>query len=196
MFINKRERYTHNYGSFPGTMGADKDPLDVFVGPNKNSRRAYVVDKMDWHDPSKFDEHKVYLNFGTKRDVLRSAKHHHITIGKIRQISLGDLKQQVRSGSLKLAARGFPVGSVPWHFHSRQHGELKSCTGPRTFRGEKQEPYEVTKQDGKLLINKEKAVGHGIKRKPTLFKFTKRVGDKWDLASGVKQAASQPEVEQ
>lgn len=54
---------SHDYGDICGTVGADSDPVDVFLGdPNCDNELAYVVNQ---NDPATgaFDEHKVMLGF-------------------------------------------------------------------------------------------------------------------------------------
>lgn len=53
----------HNtYGYIRGTLGRDKDHVDVFLGDNLNSDKVFVVDQRNIKDGS-FDEHKVMLGF-------------------------------------------------------------------------------------------------------------------------------------
>jgi len=51
-----------DYGYFRGTVGKDKDHIDVFIGENPESDKIYVVDQLD-PQTGKFDEHKVMLGF-------------------------------------------------------------------------------------------------------------------------------------
>lgn len=51
-----------HYGYIKGTVGADKDHVDVFVGPHPERTSVYVVDQVH-PDTRKFDEHKVMLGF-------------------------------------------------------------------------------------------------------------------------------------
>lgn len=52
----------NTYGYIRGTMGRDKDHIDVFLGDNLNSDKVFVVDQRNVKDGS-FDEHKVMLGF-------------------------------------------------------------------------------------------------------------------------------------
>ncbi|KKN65717.1 hypothetical protein LCGC14_0478560 [marine sediment metagenome] len=93
--------------------------------------------------------------------------------------------RQTRRAGMKMA--GYPVGSIPWHFYNKEHRKLRPCTGPRTFKGTPQPKYKITEvEKGQHLINQPRAVGHGRKRKPVMFEFQKKVGDKWLLESGKK----------
>ena len=52
----------HHYGYIRGTVGADKDHIDTFIGPNHASDKVFMVDQVQ-PDSGKFDEHKVMLGF-------------------------------------------------------------------------------------------------------------------------------------
>ena len=54
----------HHYGYVKGSKGADKDHVDVFIGPNPDSSKVFVVDQID-PETGKFDEHKAMLGFDT-----------------------------------------------------------------------------------------------------------------------------------
>jgi hypothetical protein len=55
-----------DYGEIEGTRGADGSPVDAYVGPHPESRRAFV----DQYDPQgNFDEHKVVLAACTAKDA-------------------------------------------------------------------------------------------------------------------------------
>jgi hypothetical protein len=58
----------HHYGYIKGTVGKDKDHVDVFVGPHPESQRAYVVDQVN-PKTGKLDEHKILLGFSTPQEA-------------------------------------------------------------------------------------------------------------------------------
>ena len=58
-------RMRHHYGDFVGTIGADKDKLDVFIGAHPESDKVFVVDQSN--KDGSFDESKVM--FGTKSEA-------------------------------------------------------------------------------------------------------------------------------
>lgn len=71
----------------------------------------------------------------------------------------------------------------PWDFfHNYEHNPRgrNHCRGPLS------NPYIITHEDGKDKISLEYARGHGRAKKMQWFKFTKRLGDGYDLSSGVK----------
>lgn len=61
---------TAHYGYILGTRGADKDHLDVFIGPDPTSTAVYIVNQLDPTNGS-FDEHKVVLGCGSERQARR-----------------------------------------------------------------------------------------------------------------------------
>jgi hypothetical protein len=54
----------HHYGYIKGTVGADGDHIDTFVGPHPNSDKVFVVDQVNPRTGA-FDEHKVMLGFNS-----------------------------------------------------------------------------------------------------------------------------------
>ncbi len=61
----------HNtYGYIRGTMGRDKDHIDVFLGDNLESQKVFVVDQKN-RDGS-FDEHKVMLGFDSLEEARKA----------------------------------------------------------------------------------------------------------------------------
>lgn len=63
-------RMAAHYGEFAGTVGADGDPVDVFIGHFPESTAVWIINQ-GWPDGG-FDEHKVMLAFATE-DQARNA---------------------------------------------------------------------------------------------------------------------------
>ena len=62
-----------HYGYIKGTIGADKDHLDVFVGPNPESSTAWVINQVVADSsPAKFDEHKVMIGFDSADEAKKA----------------------------------------------------------------------------------------------------------------------------
>jgi hypothetical protein len=61
----------HHYGDIKGTVGADGDSIDTFVGEAVNSKKVFVVDQNDVVTGD-FDEHKVMLGFITKEQARKA----------------------------------------------------------------------------------------------------------------------------
>lgn len=60
--------YEFVYGEIDGTIGADGDAVDVYVGANHNASLVFVVHQI--HINGRYDEDKVFLGF----DSMRAAK--------------------------------------------------------------------------------------------------------------------------
>lgn len=58
----------HHYGYIKGTIGADKDHIDTFVGKNHASNAVFIVDQVH-PDTGTFDEHKVMLGFNSLEEA-------------------------------------------------------------------------------------------------------------------------------
>lgn len=61
-----RSQLPHHYGYIKRTTGADGDHVDVFVGPHLKSPHVFVIDQHNVHGGRDFDEHKVFIGFGSK----------------------------------------------------------------------------------------------------------------------------------
>lgn len=58
-----------HYGYLKRSEGADKDHVDVYIGSAPNAPKVFVVDQKD-ADTGKFDEHKAFVGFGSKAQVV------------------------------------------------------------------------------------------------------------------------------
>lgn len=59
-----------HYGYIKGTEGKDKDHIDVFVGPDTDSEKVFVVNQQKLEGG--FDEHKVMLCFNDRKDAVKT----------------------------------------------------------------------------------------------------------------------------
>ncbi|MES3674452.1 DEAD/DEAH box helicase family protein [Halomonas elongata] len=93
----------HHYGDIKGTVGADGDNLDVFVGDRPENGKAFVIDQVN--DDGSFDEHKVMLGF----DSVEEAREGYLAnyeegwqgLGEISEVSTQDLKSWMRDGDTR-----------------------------------------------------------------------------------------------
>ncbi len=61
-----------DYGYIKGTVGADKDHVDVFIGPDRDSEFVVVINQV--HPTSqRLDEHKCILGCKTEDEARRDA---------------------------------------------------------------------------------------------------------------------------
>ena len=88
------------YGYIRGTMGADKDHLDAFVGPDPNSQRVYIV-KQVRPDTGKFDEDKVMFGFNDRVAARKGYLRHYDSpkyFGSIKEMSMEEFKRLAIEG--------------------------------------------------------------------------------------------------
>jgi hypothetical protein len=64
-------KMNYDYGYIRGTVGKDKDHLDVYLGPNPESETVYVIHQ---NDPvtGKYDEDKVMLGFDSAAEAKKA----------------------------------------------------------------------------------------------------------------------------
>src|SRR5215831_17202439 len=109
-------RMKAHYGYFERTEGKDGDEVDCYIGPNPESKRAFIIDQ-DNAETGKFDEHKVMLGFsgpGAARrcyiagfDDGKGAKR----LGRMTEVSIDDLRDRLeRKGGFLKRARGGRIG--------------------------------------------------------------------------------------
>lgn len=71
---------------------------------------------------------------------------------------------------------------VMQYFHNYEHDPrgLNHCRSAGNY------PYEIEHVNGRHKISARIAIGHGRGGKPQKFRFTRKLGSGWDMASGVK----------
>ncbi|AYO17108.1 PLxRFG domain-containing protein [Vibrio owensii] len=93
----------NHYGYIKRTEGADGDAVDVFIGPNENSKMVYIIDQTD-PETGQFDEHKVMLGF-TRKDSARKAYMDNYEkgwsgLGGFSVVKIDDFKKWLKEGDL------------------------------------------------------------------------------------------------
>lgn len=58
-----------DYGEIRRTKNADGAPVDVWMGPNNLSNRAFVIEQVD-PETGAFDEHKAMLGFDSEKEAI------------------------------------------------------------------------------------------------------------------------------
>lgn len=92
-----------HYGYVKRTEGADGDQVDVYLGDDLSSDRAFIVDQVD-PATGKFDEHKVILGARSLVDAGSlyqrgfSDGAGHLRMGSITEVPLADFRQWLKSG--------------------------------------------------------------------------------------------------
>jgi diguanylate cyclase (GGDEF)-like protein len=95
----------HHYGYFKGTIGKDKDHIDVFLSDRADdaSLPVFVVDQVN--KDGKFDEHKVMLGFpdedAARSGYLANYEDGWTGLGAIKRFTLPEFKLWLRAGNTK-----------------------------------------------------------------------------------------------
>lgn len=104
----------HHYGDIKGTVGADGDSVDVFIGDSPESETAYVVDQLN--DSGNFDEHKVMLGFSSEADAkagyLANYEAGWRGLGNITPVPVSGLKNWLSRGDTNKPFRDYLMAPV------------------------------------------------------------------------------------
>jgi len=87
------------YGYVRGTRGADGEPVDAYVGPDKEAPDAYVVHQRD-KETGKYDEDKIFFGMKSKKDVKEAFLKHYDSpkfLGPISRVPVERLKELITS---------------------------------------------------------------------------------------------------
>ncbi|MCZ6868092.1 MAG: hypothetical protein O7G84_01150 [Gammaproteobacteria bacterium] len=91
-----------DYGYIRGSVGADGDHVDAYIGPDPNATHAYVVDQMRAPDFQIFDEQKVFLGFESAQDAraaYASCYDKPGFFGRLKAVPMGEFRRQVLNTS-------------------------------------------------------------------------------------------------
>ena len=98
----------NHYGYILGTVGKDKDHVDIFIGPNPKSENIYVVNQKN--GDGEFDEHKILLGWDKFKDAvsgyLSNYQDDWDMISSVHQTDLSGFKNWLKNGNTKVPYRG------------------------------------------------------------------------------------------
>jgi transposase-like protein len=101
-----------HYGDLAGTIGADGDPVDVFIGPRPDTHKIFVIDQVN--SDGKFDEHKVMMGYTSEAAARAGYLANYETgwngLGAITQMAASDFNTWVHSD-----ATSKPMGDINGH---------------------------------------------------------------------------------
>lgn len=90
---------SHHYGYVKGSLGADGDHVDVYVGDTPESEDVFVVNQI-FPDTLKFDEHKVMLGFTTLDSAVKAYKSNFTKdwkgLGSVTEITMEEFKEHLK----------------------------------------------------------------------------------------------------
>ncbi len=151
-----------HYGYLRGTVGKDKDHVDVFIKPGTDpaavSDKVFVVDQVNPGNRS-FDEHKVLMGY----DTLSEAKAAYLSnydqsgasrIGDVTESNINDFKQWLKDGDTSQRFADAPVNTKGGDV-SGNSKETSSKTGTEADK-------EARVQDGLLEVPALPVEGSGL----------------------------------
>ena len=97
-----------HYGYFLGTEGRDKQHVDAFIGPDPASTKAFVINQID-PEAHRFDEHKVMLGYGSRREAIDGYKSNYAPgwkgLGDMVETNVDSLREWLKTEDTKKPAR-------------------------------------------------------------------------------------------
>jgi len=112
-------RMRDHYGYIKGTVGKDKDPIDLFIKPGTSPDPGgplFVVDQMG--GDGRFDEHKVMAGYSSRQEAERAYLRNYARgwkgLGAMTEMSPDGFKSWLASGKTRRPAAEFmPEGARP-----------------------------------------------------------------------------------
>ena len=96
-------KMNYDYGYIRGTKGVDGDHIDVYLGPDQENGKVFVVDQID-QKSGKFDEHKVMYGFPdaeSARKAYLSQYEDGWKVGTVTEVTKEKFKKWVDSSTRK-----------------------------------------------------------------------------------------------
>ena len=150
--------FRYAYGYIRGTKGADGEGLDVFVGPNPDAEKAFVVHQQR-PDTGKYDEDKILLGWDTAEEAKEAYLDHYDNpkfFGGMVEISMDRLRE--------LAKEKGKLAKVANALQKRADAVLEA--GPEVFGGEpKVSKFKMPlslRKAGSLEANPQEATGRTL----------------------------------
>lgn len=116
-----------DYGYIRGTVGRDKDHVDCYVGPNRESTRVFIVHQ---NDPTtgKYDEDKVMLGFNTPKEAKELYLKQYDRpgfFGSMDETDIDTFKEKAFSDNAKgrkIVAKAFPTAGYQANIEKETEG--------------------------------------------------------------------------
>jgi hypothetical protein len=114
-----------HYGYIKGTVGKDKDHVDVYIGPHLKAPTVYIVDQVN-ADSRKFDEHKAFLGFASRAQVNKTYRaafsdgRGRERMGHVTEMPVDGFKHWLENGDTTKPAKGVSTVKIdathdgPW----------------------------------------------------------------------------------
>ena len=85
----------YDYGEIKDSLGADNDPVDVYVGPHEKAKDVYIIHQNHVSGPKRgeYDEDKLLLGFRNPREAKKAYLAHYDRPGFFRSITEMSMKE-------------------------------------------------------------------------------------------------------
>lgn len=99
------------YGEIDGTMGADGDPYDVYVGPHEDAPEVYVMHQQV-PETGEYDEDKAFLGFQSVEEAYVAYHEHYDGVNCLQGVSILPFDEfairvrQTKSGKIEMLSKG------------------------------------------------------------------------------------------
>ena len=96
-------KMNYDYGYIRGTKGVDGDHIDVYLGPDQENGKVFVVDQID-QKTGKFDEHKVMYGFPDAEAATKAYLSQYEDgwkVGPVTEVTKEEFKKWVDSSTRK-----------------------------------------------------------------------------------------------
>ncbi len=124
-----------DYGFIRNTLGADGDEVDVFIGPDLQSDKAFVIAQVG--KEGEFDEYKTLLGFTSEADARSAYMSSYGPgwdgLGSIRTMSIDELKAWLESEAPRTAPASTGAQQEPEMQPQQPSPEIGAKTEDRSF---------------------------------------------------------------
>ena len=154
-----------DYGYIRGTVGKDKDHIDVFLGENPESDKVFVVDQVN-PTTGEFDEHKILMGFDSQSEARKTYLEAYDEgwqgIGNITQTTKEGLKEWLKLGDTKKPF-GPQVSDVKFRVSSTNPEVQKMLDRLNAIESvSKKREEELEAKKGTALIDEKKIIADQI----------------------------------
>lgn len=119
----------YHYGFHDRTEGKDGDEIDVFVGEDPDSQKAFIIDQVD-PETGEFDEHKPMLAFKNIRDARKAYLSNYEKdwkgLGAITEVPIDEYREWIGDGTRKIEAYSDELKTKePWEMSAEEWFDYK-----------------------------------------------------------------------
>lgn len=110
-----KTKMEYPYGYVRGTLGVDGDEVDVFLGPNKESDKVFVVTQMQRFEFEDVDEQKVMLGFDNAIEAKTAYLKHYDNarfFGDMKEMTVEEFKTKLKTKKGKLIKSHYLVSTA------------------------------------------------------------------------------------